>query len=280
MIISVNSLVLNDSTTGNGIYLDEPIDGLGLPPIRTSTGNNSGRPGGYVSSQFPGMRLITLTGAIFNNDVSTVEASRKALAAAVSSGSSITVNITTDGGALYTLTAYLDDLDMPIQRNKFRAPFKLSLIAPDPVIYDNSVSGSHSANIPLSLGGGLTSPWSWTPLTWAAGGMPVTVNNTGDVSLYPVITLTNKVTNPTIMNVTTGQFFFLSGFVTAPGDVLVIDMKNRTVLLNGGSVLPYVTTTSTWWLLLPGNNDIKLTSSDSSDPVTATIQWRSGVRGI
>jgi len=279
MIISVNGFVLNDPTSDNNAFLDEPVDGLGLPALRTSSGNFSGRDGGYVSAQFYGMRLITLTGRIFSADATIVEAKRKALAAAVAT-SPITVDITTNAGSLYTLTAYLDSLDMPIQRAISRAPFKLSLLAPDPVIYDNSVSGSHSANIPLSLGGGLTWPLSWTPLTWAAGGMPVTVNNTGDVPLYPVITLTDKVTNPTLLNVTTGQFFFLSGLVTAPGDTLVIDMKNRTVLLNGGSVLPYVTTTSAWWQLLPGNNDIKLTSSDSSDPVTATIEWRSGVRGI
>lgn len=279
MIISVNGFVLNDPTSGNGVYLDEPVDGLGLPPIRTSSGVYSGRNGGYVSAQFYGMRLITLTGTIFSTSDATVEANRQALAAAVDD-TSVTVDITTNSGNLYTLTAYTDSLDMPIQRVVGQAPFKLSLIAADPAIYDNSTSGTHTASIPLSLGGGITWPISWTPVTWAAGGLPVTVNNTGTIALYPKITLNDKVTSPTLTNVTTGQFFFLSGFTSSPGDEIVIDMKNRTVLLNGGSILPYLTVTSTWWQLLPGDNTIKMTSGDSSDTVTAEIEWKAGVWGI
>jgi hypothetical protein len=279
MIISVNGLVLNDPNNPNGIYLDEPIDGLGLPPIRTTSADYSGRDGGYVGSQFYSSRLITLTGFIFASTPTALEASRRALAAAVASPT-VTLLITTNGGSQYLLNCNVSSLDMPILRTFNKAAFNLTLIAPDPTIYDNSASGLMSVTVNPARGGGITWPIAWTPVVWAAGSLPTTIVITGNVTLYPVITLTDQMTNPTIMNQTTGQFFSLTGLTTSLGDRLVIDMKNRTVLLNGGSVLPFVTTTSSWWPLLPGNNTINLNTANSADTTVATVQWRSGYRGI
>ncbi|MDQ0825427.1 hypothetical protein QFZ60_001600 [Arthrobacter sp. B2I5] len=277
MIVSVNGYTINDPNSVNSCYLDEPIDGLGMPPVRTSSGNYSGRDGGYIGAQFFGMRLVTLTGYFFGTPAA-LETARRNLAAAVTNAS-FPVNITTNAGSQYVLYCSLDSLDMPIIRSLNRAPFKLSLIAPDPIIYDNSASGAMSVTVQPARGGGLTWPLTWK-LNWAAGSQPTTVNNTGNVTIYPTITLTDIMTNPTITNQTTGQFFTLSGLTTAAGDVLKIDMKNRTVLLNGGSVLPYVTSTSSWWPLLPGNNSINLTTNSGTDTTVATLGWRSGYRSI
>jgi hypothetical protein len=279
MIYALNGFILNDPNSVNQCYLDEPIEGLGLPPVRTSAGNYSGRDGGYVSAQFYGMRLITLTGRIFSNDAAELETARRNLAAAVAS-STIALTITTNAGNQYLINCYLDSLDMPIIRAASKSPFKISLIAADPTIYDNSSSGGMSAVVNLSTGGGVTWPIVWNPVEWKPGATPTVINNTGDVPLYPRITLTNQMSNPMITNTTTGDFFALNGFTTAAGDLLVIDMYNRTVLLNGGSVLPSVTIASSWWALLPGENSISLTSTNSSDTVVATVSWRSGYRGI
>ncbi|MGO4470331.1 hypothetical protein AB4Y95_00130 [Arthrobacter sp. M-10] len=278
MIVSLNGFVLNDPNNPNGLFLDEPIDGLGLAPIRTSSGNYSGRDGGYVGSQFYGMRLITLTGFFFSSSPAALESSRRALAAAIATPA-VTMNITTNGGSQYLLNCNIDSLDMPILRSINKAPFKITLIATDPIIYDNSASGSMSVTVNPARGGGITWPITW-PITWAAGSAPTTVNNTGNATIFPTITLTDKMTNPSITNQTTGQFFTLTGLTTTAGDVLKIDMKNRTVLLNGGSVLPFMTSTSSWWPLIPGNNSINLTTNDGTDTTVATVSWRSGYRGI
>jgi hypothetical protein len=278
MIISLNGYVLNDPTSASPVYLDEPIEGLGLPPIRTSSGNYSGRDGGYVGSQFYGMRLITLTGVFFAGSAAALETARRNLASALAT-SSVTMTITTNAGNQYLINCNLDSLDMPIQRAISTAPFKISLIATDPTIYDNSASGLMSVTVNPARGGGITWPITW-PITWAAGSQPTTVNNTGNVTVYPTITLTDQMTNPTITNQTTGQFFTLTGFTTSAGDVLIIDMANRTVLLNGGSVLPFVTTTSSWWPLIPGNNTVNLNTANGADTTVATVKWRSGYRAI
>ena len=278
MIIAVNSFTLNDPTSTTPVFLDEPIAGLSMPPIRTSSGTYSGRDGGYVGSQFYGMRLITLTGAIFGAPA-LLESTRLAFEAAVSTGS-VLLTITTNAGNQYVLNCYLDSLDIPMVRSTSKAPFNLTLIAPDPTIYDNSAGGLQTVGITPVGGGGVTWPIAWTPVIWAPGTLAQTVINNGNVVIYPKITLTGAATNPTITNTTTGQFFTIQGLTTSAGDVIVIDMLNRTVLLNGGYILTYVLLTSSWWALLAGSNSITLTTNNSADTVTGVISWRSGYRGI
>jgi hypothetical protein len=279
MIIAVNGFVLNDPNSGNGVYLDEPIGGLSMPPIRTSQGNYSGRDGGYVGSQFYGGRLISLTGRIFSQSAAAVESTRKAFEAAMALPPPIILTIVTNGGSQYTMNTYVDSLDMPINRTVTEAPFSLTLIAPDPTIYDNSAGGLNTVVLNPVLGGGVTWPITW-PIVWSAGSQPISIINTGNVTIYPTITLTGAMTNPTILNVTTGQFFTLTGLTTSAGDVLVIDLLNRSVILNGGSVLNYKTSTSSWWPLIAGSNSIKFTTTNTADPVTGLLSWRSGYRGI
>jgi hypothetical protein len=280
MIITVNGFVLNDPNSGNGVYLDEPVGGLSMAPIRTSQGTYSGRDGGYVGAQFYSGRLISLTGKIFNTQSSAaVEAIRRAFEAALAAPPPLVMTIVTNGGSQYALNVYVDSLDIPINRSPSQAPFNLSLIAPDPTIYDNSAGGLNTVTINPVVGGGLTWPLTW-PLPWSAGTQPITINNSGNVTIYLTITLTGAMTNPTVLNVTTGQFFSLTGLTTSAGDVLVIDLLNRSVMLNGGSVLSYAALTSSWWPLVPGSNTIKFTTTNSSDPVTGTLSWRSGYRGI
>ncbi len=278
MIVTLNSLVFNDPTTGNGLYLDEPITGLGLPPVRTSSGNYSGRDGGYVGAQFYGSRLISLPGRIFANTTAQYEASRMAVEAALAQAT-VTMLITTNAGAQYLVNAYFDSLDLPITRAAQNTTFQITLIAPDPTVYDNSTGGGNSVTLTRSTGGGITWPITW-PITWSGGAGATTVTNTGNVTIYPQITLNNVMSSPIITNTTTGQFFSLPSFTTSTGDVLVIDMLNRSVLLNGGSVLGFAATTSTWWPLIPGSNTISLTTGSSGDTVTGTVSWRSGYRGI
>ena len=278
MTITLNGLVINDPTNGNGIYLDEPIDGLDLPPLRTSSGSYSGRDGGWVGAQFYASRLLSLTGRVFSSNVATLYASRKTLQSSLAQPA-VTVLVSTDDGGQYRLDCTLDSFDMPIKRAKSRADFHITLLNADAIIYDTSAGGADTASIARTSGGGLSWPLTW-PLTWSAGSAPTTVTNNGTVTIFPTVTLTGVMTSPVLTNNTTGQFISLPTFTTAAGDVLKIDMLNRTVLLNGGSVLPAVVTSSSWWPLIPGSNSISLATGSSSDTVTGTVTWRSGIRGI
>lgn len=277
MIVTINSLTINDPASSTGVYLDK-IDGLDLPAIRTSSGTYSGRDGGYVGPQFYGPRSITLTGRIFSSDLNTFETARASLIDATKS-KTITLQVVTNAGHAYIIYCNLIDLQMPIDREPFSASFKIELLSGDAVIYDNATGTPLVASIPLAAKGGYVYKVVY-PVVYAAGSAPTTVNNAGSVRIYPVITLTGSMTNPQIQNVTTGETLSLTGLVAGPGTVVEIDMRQRTVLQDGGNIFGLLGLNSVFWGLEPGNNSILLTTTNGSDTVTGTLSWRSGTMGI
>src|SRR5664279_418996 len=126
MIITLNGYTINDPTSN--VYLDADLVGLDLPPIRTSSGNYSGRDGGYIGGQFYTARDISLQGRVFSSNISTLETTRQAFQTALK-GQSVTMTITTNAGNAYIVYCKLIDFEMPINRNLFSAAFKIELQA-------------------------------------------------------------------------------------------------------------------------------------------------------
>ncbi|MGJ5804358.1 phage distal tail protein [Streptomyces europaeiscabiei] len=276
MKVWLNDFPLNDPSTR--AYLNEQILGLDLPPIRTSSGNNAGRDGGYVGTQLYSPRHVSLQGAVFSSNVVELESNRRALQTAIAS-KDVVLRILTDAGGSYILYCNLLDFDMPIDRDMFKARFKIELLAPDPILYDDTAGGELTANFTRIVSGGYTYPVVF-PVVYAPGGSPTTVTNGGTTAVRPSLVLTDVMTNPIVTNLRTGEFISLPGLATAPGDVVQIDMRAHTVTLNGGSIFDKRSDTSSWWMLYPGGNDIALTTSSGTDTVTGEARWRSGYMGI
>lgn len=280
MIITLNGYPLNDGS--NGAWLNTSIAGLETPTIRTSSGNYAGRDGGYIGAQYFSARAITIQGTVFSSNVAVLEQTRRELQSALLSqrtgaANPVTVDIVTNAGTSYTVYANLLDFQMPIGRSIFKSPFKIELLASDPTIYS-----SQNAVVPITVpkvsGGGFTMPFDM-PIVFAAGAQPTTVTNEGTVAVYPIIALTGLMTNPVITNTTTELFLGLN-ITTASTDEVIINMQQRTVLLNGSSIFGDVTAGSSWWSLMPGGNAISLTSASGSDTVSSTVTWQSGYMGI
>lgn len=276
MKVWLNDFALNDDATR--AYLNVEIDGLELPGLRTSSGNYAGRDGGYVGAQYYEPRQVTLQGGVFSQNVAELEENKRDLQAAIA-GKDVTLRILTNAGASYILFCNLLDFDMPIRRELWSAPFKVELLAPDPTIYDDTAGGELTAPLPKLVEGGYIYPVAY-PVIYAPGSAPTTVTNAGTTPVYPTITLTGVMTNPVITNLTTEEFIAIEGLATAPGDTVVIDMRAHTVTLNGSSIFAKVSTTSAWWGLLPGGNDLTLTTTSGSDTVSGVVSWRSGYMGI
>lgn len=274
MIISLNGFNLNDGISG--AWLNTEIAGLEMPTIRTSSGNFAGRDGGYVGAQYYSARDITIQGTIFSSDTATLEQARINIQAALL-GSSVTMGILTNAGNSYTVYCNLLDFQMPIKQGLFNAPFKIELLAPDPTIYSNS-SATIPVNVPKVTSGGYNYPVVY-PVVYAAGTLPTTITNAGNILVYPIITLTGIATNPMVTNNTTLQFFSLA-LTTGSSDQIIINMAQRTVLLNGSSIFADIIGGSTWWSLKSGGNAISLSSAGGGDTVSSTISWQSGYMGI
>lgn len=279
MNITINGLKLGEDTK---FLLQSPISGLSKAPIRTADGDYSGRDGGYVSAQLYGKRLVSLQGWVYGSSCEDNELLRGLLMEALEIRKLLPVYIRTFAGDYYLMMAYVTDLKMDITSQRVSA-YKIDLLAPDPYLYDvgdgeDPDSGWIQQTISKAVGGGYVFPYV-LPVNWQAGISNSIVTNLGDSMVYPQIVLTDKWTNPTITNITTGQHVTLN-MTTSVGDVLIIDMDRRTITLNGGSVIANRTTDSFWWGLLVGDNAIELTSTSGTDNNTAVVRWRTRYSGI
>ncbi len=143
----------------------------------------------------------------------------------------------------------------------------IPLAATDPRIYDDAFTSTFA--VLASTSGGLTWPLTW-PLAWGTtlSGI-ITPDNEGNFETGALLAMTGPVTNPRVLNLTTGQTIGVT-LVVADGSVLVIDLTERTVLLNGtASRMSTLTADSEWWALQPGENQIRY----SADTATASILW-------
>lgn len=280
-------LWLNDyelNNPDNRVYLDEPIEGLDLPPTRTSKGSNTGAHGGYIAAQLRGARAVSIPGHIFSGSVSEALQKRREIQSHLPLHPDvITVRLMDDDGSQYTFDAYLIDFKMPISRARMKSQFKIELEAPDPVIYDDAAGAALEALVNQVIPGGFQftdeSP-QFDSFYFSEGTASTTVVNTSEVTSQPIITITGKITNPVFINRTTGASFRLEGYAVDSSAVTVIDMAQRTVTLNGGNAFAYAPVDVEWWGLVPGDNLIEFTSGAGGDVTQATISWRPGYWGI
>lgn len=104
-----------------------------------------------------------------------------------------------------------------------------------------------------------------TNLTWSNA---INVNNTGNIEHRPILNLTGPLDNPSVINNTLGGADLHFGSLSS-GQVLQVDLLTRLVTLNGVAAPNYVLSTSNWWWIQPGVNNIGFSSLDSSLPAGA-----------
>jgi hypothetical protein len=148
---------------------------------------------------------------------------------------------------------------------------QVEFFCPDPNYYDSTLQ---SASLSVSAAPGRTYDRTYN-LVYGFGSYTTLTNvvNAGWATTYPTITITGPITNPTLGNVTTGQYLNLSGTITNT-DTLVIDLYNKLITLNGVSARNLLST-GTWFDAPPGTSQYYLTGSTTTAGVTAaTVTWR------
>lgn len=262
-------------------YITGKIEGLGPPSIRASRGSYAGRSGGYSGKRLWDPRLVTVSGLLIADTVIEMQAHRAYWSDVFARLDDLYLLIDYENGNQYLIFCSIDgspSLDY-VPLDPLRAPFTVSMLADDPVIYDNTSGHAISVNLARTVGGGITWPLVW-PAVWAAGAGSTTVNNDGTVPISPVIALTGSMTNPILSNETTGEFISLPSFTAPAGSVVKVDLRSEFITLNGGNISGLKSATSEWWSLQTGPNTIKLSTSDVADTVSGVMVWRNGVMGI
>lgn len=264
------------NTTGN-FKLQAPVVGLDTPTERTSFGNYSGTDGGYVASQFYGVRDFSITGFIRSESTTQHALDRQILTNSVPLKEDIGITIITFAGQSLYFTARRTRLSMDVIKPCVSA-FKIDFVAPDHLIYDISEGSMLSVTLSKLTGGGAILPFI-LPVTLDASAGSQSVINSGTSTIYPLITVSGTVTNPRITNLTTNQAIEITINMSG-ADELLIDMRHRTITLNGSNILAYKTTDSEWWGLFVGSNLLQFETDGGGDTGTATVTWRPAVTGI
>ena len=263
-------------TIGDGTpwKITKPIQGLESAPERNTIGDYSGADGGFIGSQFYSVRNLTIPGAIISSSAVQHAIDRQSLFNALPINTDIAVTIIMPNGQSYYLLARRTGLVAEQQAPSY-SPFKFDIVSESPYIFDNN---SLSVTVAKKAGGGFVLPVV-LPIVFAAGSGPTAINNTGAVKIYPTITVNGSAQNPKISNLTSGEFVKIN-VTTASGDVLVIDMQQRTVKLNGSNILAYRDSTSSWWGLAAGNNNIEFTTDSGADTGSAVVAYRPAYVGV
>jgi hypothetical protein len=145
---------------------------------------------------------------------------------------------------------------------------------------DNLIRSSAEASIVIDPGGaggivGYTSPYTSPYGTELPLAGQQFVENQGDDEAIPRFRIMGPITNPQILNNSTGLSLDLI-YNLAAGEFLDIDVGRKTVKLGGtadrfGAVqFP----ASKWWRLLPGSNDVRLLAAAFSAGASLTVYWR------
>jgi Phage tail protein len=149
---------------------------------------------------------------------------------------------------------------------------QVTFFCPDPRAYDNTLQVAT-----LAVGNPLGRTYNRTyNLTYGGGstGITTTVNNTGNWTTYPIITLNGPITNPIFGNLTQSIFLTISGTFTNT-DTVVIDLGQKTITYNGSPARNLLAAGSNWFSAPPGSNQFYMTGLGTIAGTTAaSVTWR------
>lgn len=133
--------------------------------------------------------------------------------------------------------------------------------------------------------GGLTLPYT-LPFELAVTGDSTILVNGGDAETPVKIDIQGPVTNPKITNNTTGKFILMNMSVAAD-EILHIDTTQRAIraeIYRDGyavrKVLGRRDSTSTFWQLEPGENEIQFIADAGGNDAAVAISWQNRYVGI
>lgn len=155
--------------------------------------------------------------------------------------------------------------------NRMEAGF----LAEDPRVYDDT-EASNTLNLPSETGGQVLPFTLATTLTAVATVGVRSIVNEGTATATWRGIIDGPVTNPRLVNFTTGETLRI-GVTVLSGQELHLDSAVRSVLLDGtASRRGFVS--GQWWQLRPGNNDIGWFSDTASGTATFQVLHRNAWR--
>lgn len=262
---------------GSSVYQVTSVEGLeSLPGIRNQDDNRGYFDGMFSGRDFLGGRTIVVNLLVLGGNGLSAQANFNLLQQALlpqQSGTTVLQFQMSPADGLQFVNARVRARATSIDPNYTYGYIvsQVTFFCPDPNYYDNTLqSQTMTYSAPL----GRTYPRIY-PLTFGGGSQTQTVNitNAGWGTSYPTITIQGPVTNPIIGNLTTGQALNFN-YTMGTSDTFVIDLLNRTILLNGSPARNLLLGSSQWFAAPPGTSQYYFSGSVTTYGVTnAKVQW-------
>lgn len=281
---TLNFICGPNPTQGYGVTLDPQIQGLDSGDYRVVSYPMPGQDGAKVSQAYYDARTVTLQGVISGASPTDYIANRSLLsqATAINRDShgypSLTkLSFTTLDGKSYFVYVQPQKPTFDFG-NPTWSRYMISLLAPDPRIY--GTAQQTTGNITRLISGGIIVPTIVPVLGGGGSGGSAFVTNSGTTDAHPILTFTGPLTNPYVLNQTTGYAFQLD-YSLLGGDSIVVDMYEKTVVFNGSSnYIAYMDSISTWWTIIPGSNNIVLGTGSTADTGNVRLTFYNAYAGV
>ncbi|MDQ0672934.1 hypothetical protein QFZ36_000495 [Pseudarthrobacter siccitolerans] len=280
---SVDTLAILNATN----YVLTDVDGLDAPPYRVTASENAGEDGGSVGAAFYGSRLVTLSGIVSATNAADYHQARRNLAYmcrirkdSYGYPTMTPFSFTTLDGVAYTFSGQIKGFKVETKRPTY-GKFFISIVCPDPAIYGAAFT---SGAVTRPSGGTVSFPLTFdTTFEFGTGtGGSASIYNYGNADVWPIITLRGVGTSPYIYSASRGKNMKLNYTTTLSSDVIVIDMKNKTIVLNGTTnLLSYKDVDSDWFSVEAGVvTSVQFNTSASSDGMTMEVTGNVAYVGI
>lgn len=279
LVTTAGTLRFNDLTQ-SACFLLSAVNDLESPDVRYATRNKPGRPGVILGNSFKGAITPTIEGVLVFSTLAERQSLQRLLMLHADAMNGVDAQLqwrpklSDDKRQLTVRLAAKPNIGSGVIKS-----FQLPMIADDPFIESTSLTQVSTSILNPGTGSGglsfnLTFPFSFN---YTSSPATATITNSGDFAAYPTVRIIGPITNPRLKNLTTGKT--LSLITTVPdGQYAEVNMKNETVLMNGVTQMINTLdpTTSEWWPLIPGDNNVQLDGTVAPGVVTvyALFQYR------
>lgn len=255
------------------------FEGFEYPETKVAIDDVAGNYGSvYITSKF-GRRRFAIKGELISDDVFSL---RHTLQKATrQTGQLKLVQFTTYDDRLLQCEAEVVKVNMPYTHRIHT--YLIEFIAPDWRFYSQELVTREMAV--STIMGGTSIPFTLIPVSLDA--TPPTeseitniIINDGNEVTDPIFRITGPGTDFTIQNITSGKTLLLTDTLIAD-DVVEIDVKNRTVILNGTDNL-YPSISGDFWSLEPGENEMRFFIESGSTNMVSKLEviYRHAYSGI
>lgn len=298
-----DGILLNSDADPTAPFVDiVKITGLDSAPFRITERDREGSDGGFIDVEFEKSRTIVLEGFVYS-PAEMLEPFLDALKYNFGPSNSLYPFYLRAPGTndrVVFCKSFGLKYDWDTSRRTGVAEIQIQLSAEDPSIYDVEPV-TDTTTLATIVGGrgynkgynyGYASTYAVTDYyiddyadSYGVATVPsdgsVQINNGGNKPTGATITIYGPIRNPAVVHDASGRQISFDIELTTD-QYLTIDLRNRTVLLNGTANRRYtLLNTSRWFLLSPGMNNLRLlgidTVSGSPDPsmvVTARGAYR------